>query len=141
MGRLTNTKRGKIVMEYIKTDKAPKAVGPYSQGVAVGGDKKLIFTSGQLPIDPAKGELITDSIEEATLQSLKNNLAVIEKAGGSKETILKVNIFLKDVENFQRVNSVYEEFFGDVKPARSCVEVARIPKDAPIEIESISYAK
>lgn len=128
-------------MEYIKTDKAPKAVGPYSQGVAVGGDKKLIFTSGQLPIDPATGELITDSIEKATLQSLKNNLAVIEKAGGSKETILKVNIFLKDVENFQRVNSVYEEFFGDVKPARSCVEVARIPKDAPIEIESISYAE
>ena len=128
-------------MEYIKTDKAPKAVGPYSQGVAVGGDKKLIFTSGQLPIDPATSELITDSIEKATLQSLKNNLAVIEKAGGSKETILKVNIFLKDVENFQRVNSVYEEFFGDVKPARSCVEVARIPKDAPIEIKSISYAK
>lgn len=128
-------------MEYIKTDKAPKAVGPYSQGVAVGGDKKLIFTSGQLPIAPATGELITDSIEKATLQSLKNNLAVIEKAGGSKETILKVNIFLKDVENFQRVNSVYEEFFGDVKPARSCVEVARIPKDAPIEIESISYAE
>ena len=128
-------------MEYIKTDKAPKAVGPYSQGVAVSGDKKLIFTSGQLPIDPATGELITDSIEKATLQSLKNNLAVIEKAGGSKETILKVNIFLKDVENFQRVNSVYEEFFGDVKPARSCVEVARIPKDAPIEIESISYAE
>ncbi len=128
-------------MEYIKTDKAPKAVGPYSQGVAVGGDKKLIFTSGQLPIDPATGELITDSIEKATLQSLKNNLAVIEKAGGSKETILKVNIFLKDVENFQRVNSVYEEFFGDIKPARSCVEVARIPKDAPIEIESISYAE
>ena len=128
-------------MEYIKTDKAPKAVGPYSQGVAVGGDKKLIFTSGQLPIDPATSELITDSIEKATLQSLKNNLAVIEKAGGSKETILKVNIFLKDVENFQRVNSVYEEFFGDVKPARSCVEVARIPKDAPIEIESISYAE
>lgn len=128
-------------MEYIKTDKAPKAVGPYSQGVAVGGDKKLIFTSGQLPIDPATGELITDSIEKATLQSLKNNLAVIEQAGGSKETILKVNIFLKDVENFQKVNSVYEEFFGDVKPARSCVEVARIPKDAPIEIESISYAK
>ena len=128
-------------MKYIKTDKAPKAVGPYSQGVTIGGDKKLIFTSGQLPIDPATGELITDSIEKATLQSLKNNLAVIEKAGGSKETILKVNIFLKDVENFQRVNSVYEEFFGDVKPARSCVEVARIPKDAPIEIESISYAK
>lgn len=128
-------------MEYIKTDKAPKAVGPYSQGVAVSGDKKLIFTSGQLPIDPATGELITDSIEKATLQSLKNNLAVIEKAGGSKETILKVNIFLKDVENFQRVNSVYEEFFGDVKPARSCGEVARIPKDAPIEIESISYAE
>ena len=128
-------------MEYIKTDKAPKAVGPYSQGVAVGGDKKLIFTSGQLPIDPATGELITDSIEKATLQSLKNNLAVIEKAGASKETILKVNIFLKDVENFQRMNSVYEEFFGDVKPARSCVEVARIPKDAPIEIESISYAE
>lgn len=141
MDRLTDTKRGKKVMEYIKTDKAPKAVGPYSQGVAVGGDKKLIFTSGQLPIDPATGELITDSIEKATLQSLKNNLAVIEKAGGSKETILKVNIFLKDVENFQRVNSVYEEFFGDIKPARSCVEVARIPKDAPIEIESISYAE
>ena len=128
-------------MEYIKTDKAPKAVGPYSQGVAVGSDKKLIFSSGQLPIDPATSELITDSIEKATLQSLKNNLGVIEQAGGSKETILKVNIFLKDMANFQKVNAVYEEFFGDVKPARSCVEVAKLPKDALIEIESISYAK
>lgn len=128
-------------MEYIKTDKAPKAVGPYSQGVAVGSDKKLIFSSGQLPIDPATSELITDSIEKATLQSLKNNLGVIEKAGGSKETILKVNIFLKDMADFQKVNAVYEEFFGDVKPARSCVEVAKLPKDALIEIESISYAK
>lgn len=128
-------------MEYIKTDKAPKAVGPYSQGVAVGSDKKLIFSSGQLPIDPATSELITDSIEKATLQSLKNNLGVIEQAGGSKETILKVNIFLKDMADFQKVNAVYEEFFGDVKPARSCVEVAKLPKDALIEIESISYAK
>lgn len=128
-------------MKYIKTDKAPKAVGPYSQGVAVGSDKKLIFSSGQLPIDPATSELITDSIEKATLQSLKNNLGVIEQAGGSKETILKVNIFLKDMADFQKVNAVYEEFFGDVKPARSCVEVAKLPKDALIEIESISYAK
>ena len=101
----------------------------------------IIFSSGQLPIDPATSELITDSIEKATLQSLKNNLGVIEKAGGSKETILKVNIFLKDMADFQKVNAVYEEFFGDVKPARSCVEVAKLPKDALIEIESISYAK
>lgn len=121
-------------MKVIDTKKAPAAVGPYVQGMEHGG---FIFTSGQLPINPETGVLESE-IEVATEQSLKNVLAIVEEAGGTLEGIMKVNIFVKDINDFGKVNAIYEEFFGSHKPARSCVEVARLPKDGVIEIEAIA---
>ena len=122
-------------LEFTYTKKAPEAVGPYSQG-AVAGD--LIFTSGQLSFIPETGELILDDIKKATLQSLNNVKSIVESAGSSVDKIVKVNIFLKDINDFTEVNEVYADFFGDHKPARSCVEVAKLPKDGIIEIEAIA---
>lgn len=122
-------------MESINTKKAPAAVGPYVQGMVHDG---LIFTSGQLPINPENGELVMD-IEAAAKQSLTNVLEIVKEAGGKLENIIKVNIYVKDMNDFGKVNKVYEEFFGSYKPARSCVEVARLPKDGVIEIEAIAY--
>lgn len=122
-------------MESINTKKAPAAVGPYVQGMVHDG---LIFTSGQLPINPENGELVSD-IEAAAKQSLTNVLEIVKEAGGKLDNIIKVNIYVKDMNDFGKVNKVYEEFFGNHKPARSCVEVARLPKDGVIEIEAIAY--
>ncbi len=122
-------------MESINTKKAPAAVGPYVQGMVHDG---LIFTSGQLPINPENGEFVSD-IEAAAKQSLTNVLEIVKEAGGKLENIIKVNIYVKDMNDFGKVNKVYEEFFGNHKPARSCVEVARLPKDGVIEIEAIAY--
>lgn len=122
-------------MKLTHTDKAPAAIGPYSQGAVVGN---LIFTSGQLPIVPATGELITDDIAKATAQSLENVKAIIEGEGSDFTKVVKVNIFLSDMNNFAAVNEVYGKYFSDHKPARSCVEVARLPKDGLIEIEAIA---
>lgn len=122
-------------MKSINTKKAPAAVGPYVQGMVHDG---LIFTSGQLPINPENGELVMD-IEAAAKQSLTNVLEIVKEAGGKLESIIKVNIYVKDMNDFGKVNKVYEEFFGSHKPARSCVEVARLPKDGVIEIEAIAY--
>lgn len=122
-------------MESINTKKAPAAVGPYVQGMVHDG---LIFTSGQLPINPENGELVMD-IEAAAKQSLTNVLEIVKEAGGKLENIIKVNIYVKDMNDFGKVNKVYEEFFGSHKPARGCVEVARLPKDGVIEIEAIAY--
>lgn len=122
-------------MESINTKKAPAAVGPYVQGMVHDG---LIFTSGQLPINLENGELVSD-IEAAAKQSLTNVLEIVKEAGGKLENIIKVNIYVKDMNDFGKVNKVYEEFFGNHKPARSCVEVARLPKDGVIEIEAIAY--
>ncbi|MGO3019276.1 MAG: RidA family protein [Anaerococcus sp.] len=121
-------------MKEIKTNKAPAAVGPYIQGAIT--NNNLVFTSGQIPLVPETGELVTD-IKEATLQSLNNVKAILEEAGSSIEKIIKVNVFVSDMGNFGKVNEVYAEFFGDNKPARSCVEV-KLPKDAVIEIEAIA---
>jgi len=122
-------------LNFINTDKAPAAIGPYSQGTKV---NNLIFTSGQLPIVPETGELITDDIKKATKQSLDNVLAIVEAAGGKLTDILKVNIYLKNMDDFGAVNEVYADFFKDHKPARSCVQVAKLPKNGDIEIEAIA---
>ncbi len=124
-----------MTIKFISTDKAPAAIGPYSQGTKAGN---MVFTSGQLPIVPDTGELIKDDIKKATRQSLENVLAIVEAAGGKLTDIVKVNIYIKDMEDFPKVNEVYEAFFQDHKPARSCVEVARLPKDGDIEIEAIA---
>ena len=119
----------------ILTEKAPKAIGPYSQGIKGGN---LIFTSGQLPIDPETGVLIQDDIKLATRQSIENVKAILEEAGASLNDVVKVTIFIKNMNDFALVNEVYGEYFSEHKPARSCVEVARLPKDGKIEIEAIA---
>ncbi len=121
-------------MNEIKTDKAPGAIGPYSQGIVVGD---LVFTSGQLPID-RDGNLVTDCIKKATRASLENVGAILEAAGSSLNKAVKVTIFIKDMNNFSDMNEAYAEYFKENKPARSCVEVARLPKDAIIEIEVVA---
>ncbi|EEB35405.1 putative endoribonuclease L-PSP [Anaerococcus hydrogenalis DSM 7454] len=122
-------------MKIIQTKKAPAAVGAYSQGIVTNG---FVYSSGQLPLVPETGELISDDIKKATRQSLENVKAIIEEGGSSVEKIVKVNIFLDDVNDFAAVNEVYAEFFGDHKPARSCVEVGKLPKGGLLEIEAIA---
>lgn len=115
-------------------EKAPKAVGPYSQGIAVGG---FVFTSGQLPLDPATGTM-PEGIEAQAKQSLNNVKAVLEAAGSGMGKVVKVTIFLKDMNDFAKVNEIYATYFSKDYPARSCVQVARIPRDALVEIEAIA---
>lgn len=121
-------------MRKIHTDKAPAAVGAYVQAIAT---DNLVFTSGQLPLDPQTGELESD-IKKATKRALENIKAIVEEAGSSVDKIIKCNVFLDDINDFADFNSVYEDFFGDHKPTRSALEVANIPKGAVIEIEAIA---
>lgn len=125
-------------MSYeIKTENAPAAIGPYVQGVDLGN---MLITSGQIPIDPKTGEIAEDIIAQTT-QSLKNIQAIVEKAGLSVANIVKTTVFVKDMNDFASVNATYEAFFNQHNapyPARSCVEVARLPKDVGIEIEAIA---
>lgn len=123
------------MVKTLHTDKAPAAVGPYSQATEVNG---FIFTSGQIPLVPETGELVSDDIKKATARSLDNIKAILEESGSSLDKVLKVNIFLDDVNDFAAVNEVYAEYFTEHKPARSCVEVANLPKKALIEIEAIA---
>ncbi len=123
------------MIRIIETKKAPAAVGPYSQAIEVGN---LIFTSGQLPIIPQTGDLISDNIEKATQRSLENIKEILEAAGSSLDKVVKVNIFISDMSNFSKVNEVYAKYFTKNKPARSCVEVSKLPKDGIIEIEAIA---
>lgn len=122
-------------MKVIQTQKAPAAVGPYSQAIEVNG---LIFTSGQLPIIPESGELINDDIKKATARSLENIKEILQVAGSSLDKVVKVNIFLKNMNDFSSVNEVYSKYFTTNKPARSCVEVSKLPKDGIIEIEAVA---
>ena len=122
-------------MKSINTNDAPKAVGAYVQGIAT---DSLVFTSGQLPLVPETGELISDDIKKATARSLDNIKTILEEAGSSMEKVVKVNIFLDDVNDFGAVNEVYAEYFTNHKPARSCVEVAKLPKGGLLEIEAIA---
>lgn len=123
--------------EVIFTEKAPKAIGPYSQAQKVGD---LLFTSGQIPLNPSTGELVTE-IKAATNQSLENVKAILEAAGTSLENVVKTVVYIKDMNDFGEVNEVYGEYFKENAPARSCVEVARLPKDALVEIEAIAIIK
>ena len=119
----------------ISTDKAPGAIGPYSQGIKTGN---LVFVSGQLPIDPATGAM-PETIEEMTRQSLTNAKNILEQAGSSMDKVVKTTVFLKDMNDFAAMNGVYGTFFTEGSyPARSAIEVARLPKDAKIEIEVIA---
>lgn len=122
-------------LKAIATEKAPAALGPYSQGIVAGN---MIFVSGQLPIDPAVGKIAAESIEDMTKQSLENGKAILENAGASLNDVVKVTIFIKDMNDFAQINGVYAQYFSEHKPARSTVEVARLPLDARIEIEMIA---
>ncbi len=121
--------------EIIETDEAPAAVGPYSQAV-VAGD--LVFVSGQIPLDPATGQLSAGSIEEQTKRVLHNAQAILRAAGCTLDNVCKTTIFLTDLDNFKTVNEVYAGFFNGSPPARSTVQVAALPLGAEIEIEVIA---
>ncbi len=118
----------------ISTKKAPAAIGPYSQGVKAGN---LIFTSGQLGIDPETG-IMPPAVEDQARNSLQNIQAILEAAGSGMDRVFKTVVFLADMKDFAAVNAVYEQFFTGTFPARSCVQVARLPKDALVEIEAVA---
>ena len=116
----------------LSTPKAPAAIGPYAQGVAASGS--MVFVSGQLPIDPATGDLCTGTMAEQTRQSMNNVAAILAEAGCTLADVVKTTIFLKDLGDFAEVNGAYAEFFPNDPPARACVQVAKLPKDARVEI-------
>jgi 2-iminobutanoate/2-iminopropanoate deaminase len=124
--------------KIIITDKAPAAIGPYSQGIIAGN---LIFVSGQIPFDPEASKMVEGSIKDQTEQSLKNIKAVLEAAGATLDDVVKCTVFLKDMDTFGEMNEKYTEFFKENPPARAAVEVARLPKDVGVEIEAIALKK
>ncbi len=124
----------KMKKSQVSADNAPAAIGPYSQGVKIGN---FIFTSGQLPINPTTGNMSGD-VSEQTRQSLENVKNVLVAGGSSLNSVVKIVVFLKNMSDFAKVNEEYGKFFYGIFPARSCVEVARLPKDALIEIEAIA---
>lgn len=121
-------------IDIVATTDAPQAIGPYSQAVVYGD---LVLTSGQIPLT-AEGTLVEGGIEEQTHQVFRNLQAVLKEAGSSLDRVLKATVFLKDMNQFAQVNQIYESYFGSHKPARSTVEVARLPKDVFVEIELIA---
>ena len=122
--------------KVIQTEKAPKAIGPYSQAIQAGN---FLFLSGQIPIDPKTGELLKGDIRKQTQQVLENIKGILESQGLGMENVVKSTIFLKDIGNFNQVNEVYATYFPSSPPARSTVEVAKLPRDADIEIEAIAF--
>ncbi|WKY46866.1 RidA family protein [Eubacteriaceae bacterium ES3] len=121
--------------EIIETKEAPSAIGAYSQAVVVGN---MLFTSGQLPIDPQTGEMVSDCIKKATKQSIENIKGILAAKGATLDNVVKTTVFLKNMSDFADMNEVYSEYFTSTPPARSAVEVAQLPKDGLIEIEAIA---
>ena len=119
----------------ISTDKAPAAIGPYSQAIEVNG---MIYTSGMIPIDPSTGELVTGSVEAQAEQAISNLEALLAASGSSIEKAVKTVVFLSNMDDFGKINEVYAKHFKEPYPARSCVQVARLPKDVAIEIEAVA---
>lgn len=122
----------------IKTDKAPQAIGPYSQAIEVNG---MIYTSGVVPIDPSTGEVVEGDIKVQATRVFDSMKALLEAAGSSCEDVVKTTVFIKDMNDFAALNEIYANYFTGVFPARSCVEVARLPKDVLIEMEAIALKK
>ncbi|AAL80792.1 deaminase [Pyrococcus furiosus DSM 3638] len=122
--------------EVIFAENAPKPIGPYSQAIKAGN---FLFIAGQIPIDPKTGEIVKGDIKAQTRQVLENIKAILEAAGYSLTDVVKVTVYLKDMNDFAKMNEVYAEYFGESKPARAAVEVSRLPKDVLIEIEAIAY--
>jgi 2-iminobutanoate/2-iminopropanoate deaminase len=125
--------------KQINTNNAPAAIGPYSQAISL---DKLVFTSGQLPLDPHSMTIVEGEITEQARASLANLKAILEECGASIDSVVKTTCFLADINDFAAFNAVYADVFGsELAPARSCVEVARLPKDALVEVEAIAYIK
>lgn len=120
--------------KVISTDKAPAAIGPYSQAIEVNG---MIYTSGVIPVDPKTGD-IPDTVEAQAVQALSNMTNLLNEAGTTMEKVIKTTVFIKDMNDFAKINEIYARFFTGIYPARSCVEVARLPKDVLLEIEAIA---
>ena len=124
-----------VMIETISTASAPAALGPYSQALKAGG---FVWCSGQIPIDPATNTITAQTIEEQTRQAITNLKNVLAAAGTTLANVVKTTVFIKDMNDFAALNKVYAEMFGETKPARSCVEVARLPKDVKVEIECVA---
>jgi 2-iminobutanoate/2-iminopropanoate deaminase len=126
------------MMKTISTDRAPGAIGPYSQAVRAGD---MVFCSGQIPIEPGTGEFISDDVAEQTEQVLKNLSEVLSAAGSSLDRVIKTTVFLSSMEDFAAMNEVYARFFSTNKPARATVQAARLPRDAKVEIECVALVE
>lgn len=124
--------------EIISTKNAPSAIGPYSQAVKVGN---LLFTSGQIPINPETGEFMNDDVEVATERVFQNIIAVLKEAGTTLDKVFKTTVFLRDMNDFAKVNEVYAKYFTEDQPARSCVQAGKLPKDALLEMEVIAIVE
>ena len=124
--------------EIIKTDKAPAAIGPYEQAIRFGN---LLFTSGQIPIDPKTSEIVKGDIKKQSQRVFENLKGILETSSSSLERVIKVTVYLKDLKDFNDMNRIYEEYFGKSKPARSCVEVSNLPKGVAIEVDLIAYSE
>jgi 2-iminobutanoate/2-iminopropanoate deaminase len=122
-------------MEYVATPDAPKAIGPYSQAVKAGG---IVYTSGQIALDPATGNLVEGSFEEQVHRVFKNLEAVLKEAGSSFDRVLKATVYVTDLANFGTLNTIYAEYFGDHKPARTTIQAAALPKGGQVEIDLIA---
>ncbi|MBO5115295.1 MAG: RidA family protein [Peptococcaceae bacterium] len=121
--------------QIIQTNNAPQAIGPYSQAVMANG---TLYVSGQIPVVPATGAIVSDTVEEQTRQVLENVKAVVEAAGLTLNDVVKTSVFIKNMDDFAVINGIYSEYFKENCPARACVEVARLPKDVLIEMEAIA---
>lgn len=124
-----------IPRRIVSTSKAPEAIGPYSQAVKT---EQMVFTSGQLALDPSTGNMVVGDIAAETEQALQNLRCLLEEAGSSMDRIVKATLFIRDMDDFPVINEAYAAFFSEEPPARSCVEVSRLPKDANIEIEAVA---
>ncbi|TPX67194.1 hypothetical protein SpCBS45565_g03971 [Spizellomyces sp. 'palustris'] len=121
-------------LTHVSTENAPKAIGPYSQAIVANG---FVFTAGQIPFDPKSMECVAGGIQEQTRQALTNLKAVLEAADSSLDKVVKTTVFLKDMNDFAKMNEVYAEIFGSARPARSAVEAARLPRDVLVEVEAV----
>ncbi len=125
-----------MTREIVESPGAPAPIGPYSQAVRAGG---FLFVSGQIPLDPQTGQLVQGGIAAAAERALRNLEAVFKAAGAGLDQAVKVNVYLKDLNDFAAVNEVYSRFFGSSKPARACVECSRLPRDVPVEIDAVAW--
>lgn len=121
--------------EIIKTSLAPQAIGPYSQAIMI---DNILYTSGQIALDPATGKMVDGGIEEQTVRVMENLKAILEAAGMGFDNVIKTTVFITNMDDFQKVNEIYGKYFGENPPARSCVEVSRLPRNALVEIELIA---